>query len=194
LRNQVDPGSVVALVFIMLFLYLIFTARRLDCACAMLVAFVLTSFPVALQLAPLALMTWRPAQRVLRASDADAVAVAMCVGTKTVALGIPIIQAVYENNPAAGLLSLPLIIYHAEQILLGSLLTAPLKRWVARRTQAAQELQAVQEEATKANGAGGADPEANGANGDAQPRRRRSGDGPDLEQPGSAAAGTTAVS
>ena len=56
MRNQVDPGSVVALVFIMLFLYLIFTARRLDCACAMLVAFVLTSFPVALQLAPLALM------------------------------------------------------------------------------------------------------------------------------------------
>lgn len=132
-------------------------------------------------------MTWRPAQRVLRASDADAVAVAMCVGTKTVALGIPIIQAVYEHNPAAGLLSLPLIIYHAEQILLGSLLTAPLKRWVARRTKAAQELQAVQEEAAKA-GAGGADPEANGANGDAQPRRRRSGDGPDLEQPNGEAA------
>lgn len=129
-------------------------------------------------------MTWRPAQRVLRASDADAVAVAMCVGTKTVALGIPIIQAVYEHNPAAGLLSLPLIIYHAEQILLGSLLTAPLKRWVARRTKAAQE---QADEAAKA-GAGGADPEANGANGDAQPRRRRSGDGPDLEQPNGEAA------
>jgi predicted Na+-dependent transporter len=179
---------VVALVFIMLFLYLIFTARRLT---ALRYAYRLHADVFSPQLAPLALMTWRPAQRVLRASDADAVAVAMCVGTKTVALGIPIIQAVYELNPAAGLLSLPLIIYHAEQILLGSLLTAPLKRWVARRTQAAQELQAAE---AKATGAGGADPEASGANGDAQPRRRRSGDGPDLEQPSSAAAGTTAVS
>ena len=142
-------------------------------------------------LGPLLLVAWGPAQRVLRASDADAVAVAMCVGTKTVALGIPIIQAVYEHNPAAGLLSLPLIIYHAEQILLGSLLTAPLKRWVARRTKA-RELE--QESASgNGNGAGGADPE-NGAasegatmlksiNGDAHPRRRKSEDGPDAAPP-----------
>ena len=151
----------IAIVFIMLFLYVVFT------------------------LGPLLLVAWGPAQRVLRASDADAVAVAMCVGTKTVALGIPIIQAVYEHNPAAGLLSLPLIIYHAEQILLGSLLTAPLKRWVARRTKA-RELE-LESASGNGNAAGGADPEdgsvADGAtmlksNGDAQPRRRRSEDGP----------------
>ena len=160
LPTQVDPGSVIAIVFIMLFLYVVFT------------------------LGPLLLVAWGPAQRVLRASDADAVAVAMCVGTKTVALGIPIIQAVYEHNPAAGLLSLPLIIYHAEQILLGSLLTAPLKRWVARRTKA-RELE--QESASgNGNGAGGADPESGTSEsgamlksvGDVQPRRRRSEDGP----------------
>ena len=138
----------------MLFLYLIFT------------------------LGPLLLLAWGPTQRFLRASDEDAVAVAMCVGTKTVALGIPIIQAVYEHNPAAGLLSLPLIIYHAEQILLGSLLTAPLKRWVARRTKARE----LAQECANGGCAGGADPEAGAAlksnSGDAQPRRRKSEDGP----------------
>ena len=111
----------------------------------------------------------------------------MCVGTKTVALGIPIIQAVYEHNPAAGLLSLPLIIYHAEQILLGSLLTAPLKRWVARRTKAQTEAQ----EAGGGSEAGGADPESGAGvkcNGDAQPRRRRSEDGPGADAEPSAAA------
>lgn len=44
----------------------------------------------------------------------------MCVSTKTVALGIPIISAVYGSNKKAGLYALPLIIYHAEQILIGA--------------------------------------------------------------------------
>ena len=109
----VDPGSVVGMAFILLGLYVALTAFSL--------------------VVPM----WGPAKRLLRASDADAVAVAMCAGTKTVALGIPIIQAVYAHNPAAGLLSLPLIIYHAEQILFGSVITAPLKRLLARRAAAA---------------------------------------------------------
>lgn len=50
----------------------------------------------------------------------DAIAMSMCVSTKTVALGIPIISAVYGGNEKAGLFSLPLIIYHAEQILIGA--------------------------------------------------------------------------
>jgi predicted Na+-dependent transporter len=126
---QVDPGSVIAMAFILLGLYAAFTAAAL--------------------LLPL----WPPAARLLRASDADAVAVAMCAATKTVALGIPIIQAVYEDNPAAGLLSLPLIIYHAEQILFGSLLTAPLKRWLARRAaRRAERAAAAAKEAADGQG------------------------------------------
>jgi len=113
------------------------------------------------QLAPLLLLAWHPAQTLFRTGDADAVAVAMCVGTKTVALGIPIIQAVYEHNPAAGLLSLPLIIYHAEQILMGSLLTAPLKRWIGRRAKARAE----QAAAAVANGDGAANWERAGGEG-----------------------------
>lgn len=89
---------------------------------------------VAFTAGALLLPLWPPLGRLLRASDADAIALSMCVGTKSVALGIPIITAVYAHNPAVGLLSLPLIIYHALQILMGSLITAPLKRWVGRRT------------------------------------------------------------
>ena len=107
-----DGGSVVAIVALTLGFYCTFTALAL----------------------------WLPiscpfARRHLRASEADAVAMAMCAGTKTVALGIPIITAVFAHNPQQGIISLPLIIYHAEQILLGNLLTKPLKRWV-RRCQA----------------------------------------------------------
>ncbi len=99
-----------------------------------------------------------PLRRMLRADEQDAVAVAMCAGTKTVALGIPIISAVYESRPEAGLLSLPLIIYHAEQILVGSLITAPLKRWVRRcverRTVASAAAAADAKVADGADGAG----------------------------------------
>ena len=109
-----------------------------------------------MQAGALLLAAWPPAARLLHASDADAIAVSMCAGTKTVALGIPIIQAVYEHNPAAGLLSLPLIIYHAEQILLGSLITAPLKRWVTRRAKQA-EASAAQEARGAQNGHGDAE-------------------------------------
>jgi sodium/bile acid cotransporter 7 len=128
---KVDPGSVIAMTLILLGLYLTFTAGAL------------------------ALVVARPLRRCLRASDRDAIAVAMCAGTKTVALGIPIIQAVYADNKAAGLLSLPLIIYHAEQILFGSLLTAPLARWAARREAAAEgEAGKGQEGAEGAEGGG----------------------------------------
>ena len=104
-----DGGSVVAIVALTLGFYCLFTAFALwlPISCAF-------------------------ARRHLKASEADAVAMAMCAGTKTVALGIPIITAVFAHNPQQGIISLPLIIYHAEQILLGNLLTKPLKRWVRR--------------------------------------------------------------
>ena len=110
-----DGGSVVAIVALTLGFYCLFTAFALwlPISCAF-------------------------ARRHLQASEADAIAMAMCAGTKTVALGIPIITAVFAHNPQQGIISLPLIIYHAEQILLGNLLTKPLKRWV-RRCEARRE-------------------------------------------------------
>lgn len=49
---------------------------------------------------------------------------------KTVAMGIPLIKAIYEGNPKMGLYILPLLIWHPIQLLVGSALTPRLKLWV----------------------------------------------------------------
>ena len=136
----------------------------------------------------LVLPLWGPVARVLRATDADAIAIAMCAGTKTVALGIPIIQAVYEHNPAAGLLSLPLIIYHAAQILMGSLITAPLKRWVNKRARERARVAAISEEAAD-GGAAEKGEAAGGAAAEAQSGEKEMQAGAALSSGGDAAAG-----
>ena len=155
--------------FILLALYCIFTARTRAALRATRHARApdaVTPQPHPPQFMALMLPLWGPFARMLRATDADAIAIAMCAGTKTVALGIPIIQAVYEHNPAAGLLSLPLIIYHAMQILVGSLITAPLKRWVSKRARERARVAAISEEA--ADGGAAEKGEAAGAAAEAQ--------------------------
>lgn len=49
---------------------------------------------------------------------------------KTVAMGVPLINAIYENDPNVGLYTLPLLIWHPMQLVLGSLLVPRLLKWV----------------------------------------------------------------
>ena len=49
-------------------------------------------------------------------------ALVFCGSTKTLALGMPLITVLYGKSGNAGVLSLPLIIYHASQCLLGSMM------------------------------------------------------------------------
>ena len=49
---------------------------------------------------------------------------------KSVAMGIPLIGAVYENDPRAGLFTLPLLIWHPAQLLIGSALAPRLAEGV----------------------------------------------------------------
>lgn len=131
---KVGGGSVAAMIFVDLAFFALFTAGSL------------------------ALLSRGPARALLRADERDAVAVAMVAGTKTVALGIPIISAAFAGNPKIGLLSLPLICYHAEQILFGSLLTRPLSQWTkaaARRRDAAASAAAAAGEGRGGGGDGG---------------------------------------
>ena len=55
-----------------------------------------------------------------------------CGATKTLAMGIPLINALYEhkNNEITGLLSIPLIIYHVLQLIIGAFQVILLKKWV----------------------------------------------------------------
>ncbi|KAF9942908.1 hypothetical protein BGZ67_009366 [Mortierella alpina] len=68
-------------------------------------------------------------------SKADTVAVLFCGGTKSVAMGIPMIKILYSSGSGstlAGLLATPLLIYHVEQLFSGAFMVGYLKKWVNR--------------------------------------------------------------
>ena len=49
---------------------------------------------------------------------------------KTVSMGVPVINAIYEDDPALGLYTLPLLIWHPMQLVLGSFLAPHLEDYV----------------------------------------------------------------
>ena len=51
---------------------------------------------------------------------------------KTVSVGVPLINAMYEGNLNVGLYTLPLLIWHPMQLLVGSILAPKLKAYVER--------------------------------------------------------------
>lgn len=63
-------------------------------------------------------------------SRPDTVAIIMCSATKSAALGIPIIKVVFSDNPNIGIITLPLLLFHAEQLIGGSFMVPWLKSWV----------------------------------------------------------------
>jgi sodium/bile acid cotransporter 7 len=56
----------------------------------------------------------------------------MCAATKTVALGIPMINIIFGNTTVAGIISIPLLIYHAEQLVIGSIFVSWFIKWTAK--------------------------------------------------------------
>jgi len=48
---------------------------------------------------------------------------------KTVAMGIPLINAIYDGDPAIGLYTLPLLIWHPMQLVVGTFLSPRLLAW-----------------------------------------------------------------
>ncbi|CAO3587652.1 unnamed protein product [Absidia cylindrospora] len=68
----------------------------------------------------------------LRYSREDTVAIMYCGATKTVAMGVPLINVLYQNGDPGtiGVLSTPLLLYHVEQLILGNIEVELLKKWV----------------------------------------------------------------
>jgi sodium/bile acid cotransporter 7 len=54
---------------------------------------------------------------------------------KTVAMGVPLINAIYEGDPAVGLYTLPLLIWHPLQLVIGTFLTPRLAAFVKREQE-----------------------------------------------------------
>ncbi|CAG2238048.1 P7 [Mytilus edulis] len=60
----------------------------------------------------------------------DAVAVLFCCTHKSLTLGIPIVKILFSNHPGLSVISVPLLIYHPTQILLGGLLVPTIRGWL----------------------------------------------------------------
>lgn len=54
---------------------------------------------------------------------------------KTVAMGVPLINAIYEGNPAIGLYILPLLIWHTMQLIIGTFLSPRVMKFVKRERE-----------------------------------------------------------
>lgn len=66
-------------------------------------------------------------------SREDTVSIMLCGAAKTVALGVPLINAQYNgDNTKIGLVSIPLVLYQGEQILVAQLLVPIFRRWIER--------------------------------------------------------------
>lgn len=66
----------------------------------------------------------------LKVSRADQVPSWFCGTHKTVAMGVPLITIVFAGTPDVGVVSLPLLMYHPIQMIVGTLLVPVIEKWV----------------------------------------------------------------
>ncbi|XP_008434246.1 sodium/bile acid cotransporter 7 isoform X1 [Poecilia reticulata] len=73
-------------------------------------------------------------------SPADTVAIMFCSTHKSLTLGIPMLKIVFSGYQHLSLISVPLLIYHPAQILLGSVLVPTIRSWMTSRQKVTQSL------------------------------------------------------
>ncbi|XP_056299398.1 sodium/bile acid cotransporter 7 isoform X2 [Pseudoliparis swirei] len=66
-------------------------------------------------------------------SPADTVAIMFCSTHKSLTLGVPMLRIVFAGSEQLSLISVPLLIYHPAQILLGSVLVPTIRSWMSSR-------------------------------------------------------------
>lgn len=66
-------------------------------------------------------------------TPADTVAIIFCSTHKSLTLGIPMLKIVFAGHEHLSLISVPLLMYHPAQILLGSVLVPTIKSWMVSR-------------------------------------------------------------
>jgi sodium/bile acid cotransporter 7 len=71
--------------------------------------------------------------RLLGFTRADKVAAIFCGSKKTLAAGVPMAKVIFGSHPGLGLILLPLMIYHALQLVIGGVLA---QRWGAQAPEA----------------------------------------------------------
>uniref|UniRef100_A0A7S3YU58 Sodium/bile acid cotransporter n=1 Tax=Lotharella globosa TaxID=91324 RepID=A0A7S3YU58_9EUKA len=70
-------------------------------------------------------------------SRSDLVAIIFCSTHKSLTLGMPLLKILFGGDPdiSIAVISIPLLIYHPLQILLGSCLIVPMQKWVDKDPQ-----------------------------------------------------------
>ncbi|XP_056156095.1 sodium/bile acid cotransporter 7 isoform X2 [Lampris incognitus] len=66
-------------------------------------------------------------------TPSDTVAIMFCSTHKSLTLGIPMLKIVFEGYEHLSLISVPLLIYHPAQILLGSVLVPTIRSWMTSK-------------------------------------------------------------
>ncbi|BFZ24076.1 hypothetical protein BsWGS_27116 [Bradybaena similaris] len=83
-----------------------------------------------LQMGIMALLLLTSSRGIFHFDSHDSVAITYGGTHKSLTLGIPLIEIIFEGNPDMSIMSIPLLIYSPMQILLGSLTVAPFKMWL----------------------------------------------------------------
>uniref|UniRef100_A0A8C2HLG3 Sodium/bile acid cotransporter n=1 Tax=Cyprinus carpio TaxID=7962 RepID=A0A8C2HLG3_CYPCA len=84
-----------------------------------------------IQLSFMALIFFLSTRKSSGFTAADSVAIMFCATHKSLTLGIPMLKIVFEGYEHLSLISVPLLIYHPAQILLGSILLPSIKTWMS---------------------------------------------------------------
>ncbi|CEP08087.1 hypothetical protein [Parasitella parasitica] len=115
--NKMSGVDLVAIIFVDIFMYLF------GCAACLFVARL--PWPTKFLNEPKWVTRWRFSRK-------DSVAIMYCGATKTVSMGIPLINVLYSESSygVVGVLSLPLLMYHICQLFIGNFQVQALKKWV----------------------------------------------------------------
>ncbi|KAJ8656204.1 hypothetical protein O0I10_007998 [Lichtheimia ornata] len=115
--DHMSAVDIVAMIFVDIFMYLF------GCGLCLFVARV--PWPFAYE--PRWIKKWRFSRQ-------DSVAIMYCGATKTVSMGIPLINVIYSSSSygVVGVLSLPLLMYHVMQLFLGNVQVQMLKNWIQK--------------------------------------------------------------
>jgi len=72
---------------------------------------------------------WFTSLSCFKFSRPDRISILFCATHKTVAMGIPLLNTMFEGNNDLGIYVIPLLLYHPMQLFLGSLFIGRLSKW-----------------------------------------------------------------
>eukprot|EP00730_Choanoeca_flexa_P006482 TRINITY_DN12161_c1_g2_i3.p1 TRINITY_DN12161_c1_g2~~TRINITY_DN12161_c1_g2_i3.p1 ORF type:complete len:380 (+),score=47.51 TRINITY_DN12161_c1_g2_i3:65-1204(+) len=131
IRNLGIPFSTISSSVLLLIIYSTFCdtfSGHVDVDVTSLVAVVITVVAILLfEMAVLFMATTRA-----RFAPRDVVCILFCATHKSLTLGIPMLNIVFAGSPELSLISLPLLVYHPTQILLGGLLVPTVRSWLTK--------------------------------------------------------------